>query len=73
DFLILVAISIIIATPVAFFLMTNWLKNYVYRTDVSAGLLLGAALITIVITFITVSYKSYQAAVMNPANSLKTE
>ncbi|MGB8490971.1 MAG: ABC transporter permease, partial [Bacteroidales bacterium] len=60
DFLILVAISTIIATPVAFYLMSNWLKNYVYRTDVSAGLLLGAALITIVITFITVSYKSYQ-------------
>ena len=73
DFLMLVVISIIIATPVAFFLMRNWLKNYVYRTDISAGLLVGAALITIVITFITVSYKSYQAAVMNPANSLKTE
>jgi putative ABC transport system permease protein len=73
DFLILVAISIIIATPAAYFLMHNWLKNYVNRTNISAGLLLGAALITLVITFITVSYKSYQAAAMNPANSLKTE
>ena len=38
-----------------------------------AFLLIGAALLTIVITFITISYKAYQAAVMNPANSLKTE
>lgn len=53
--------------------MSNWLENYVYRTKIGLSLLLGAALLTIAITFITISYKAYQAAVMNPANSLKTE
>jgi hypothetical protein len=53
--------------------MNNWLENYVYKTNIGPALLLYAALITLVITFMTVSYKAYQAAVMNPANSLKTE
>jgi len=73
DFIILIAISIIIALPAAYYFMSNWLENYVYRTGIGWALLLGAALLTIVITFITISYKAYQAAVMNPANSLKTE
>jgi putative ABC transport system permease protein len=73
DFLILIAIAIIIAVPVAYYLMNNWLKNYVYRTDIGLVLVLLAALLTIIITFVTISYKAYQAAVMNPANSIKTE
>jgi len=73
DFLLLVAIGIIIAVPVAYYFMNNWLENYVYKTNVGTALLLYAGLITLVITFMTVSYKAYQAAVMNPAASLKTE
>jgi putative ABC transport system permease protein len=73
DFLILVAIGIVIAVPVAVYFMSNWLENYVYRMKISAPLIILAALLTIVITFITISYKAYQAAMMNPANSLKTE
>ena len=73
DFLILVSIGIIIAVPVAYYFMNKWLENYVYRTKIGAPLLLIAALLTIVITFITISYKAYQAAIMNPARALKTE
>lgn len=73
DFLILVIIGIFIATPIAYSLMHNWLKNYVYRTNIGAVLLILAALLTIVITFATISYKAYQASVMNPAQSLKNE
>lgn len=73
DFLLLVTIGIVIAVPVAYYFMNNWLENYVYKTNIGPALLLYAALITLVITFMTVSYKAYQAAVMNPANSLKTE
>ena len=71
DFLILVSIGIVIAIPVAYYFMNNWLKNYVYRTNVGLPLLIIAALLTIVITFVTISYKAYQASVMNPAQSLK--
>jgi putative ABC transport system permease protein len=73
DFLILVAIGIVIAVPVAYYFMSNWLEKYVYRTNIGVPLLLTAALLTIVITFVTVSYKAYQAAIMNPAKALKAE
>ncbi|HUX97833.1 MAG TPA: ABC transporter permease [Bacteroidales bacterium] len=73
DFLILVIIGIAIAIPVAYYFMHNWLENYVYRTNISAMLLIGASIITVLITFITVSYKAYQASILNPANSIKTE
>jgi putative ABC transport system permease protein len=73
DFLILVSIGIAIAVPVAYYFMNNWLENYVYKTNISVMLLIGAALITIVITMITISYKAYQASILNPASSIKTE
>jgi putative ABC transport system permease protein len=73
DFLILVAISIIIALPAAYYFMSNWLENYVYRTKIGVLLLFVSAILTIVITFITISFKAYQAAATNPAYSLKTE
>ena len=73
DFLILVTIGILIAIPEAYYFMHQWLENYVYRSNIGVPLLIISALLTIVITFLTISYKAYQAAVMNPANSLKTE
>jgi putative ABC transport system permease protein len=73
DFLILVTVAIIIAFPVAYYFMSNWLENYVYRTNIGLTLFIIAALLTLLITFITISYKAYQAAILNPANSLKTE
>jgi putative ABC transport system permease protein len=73
DFLILVAIGIVIAVPIAYYFMNRWLENYVYRTKIEVPLLLTAALLTILITFLTISYKSYQAAIMNPARALKSE
>jgi putative ABC transport system permease protein len=73
EFLILIGISIVIAVPAAYYIMNRWLENYVYRSKVSILLLLLAAVLTIVITFITISYKAYQASILNPASSLKTE
>jgi putative ABC transport system permease protein len=73
DFLLLVTIGIVIATPVAYYLMHNWLTKYVYRTSISVVLIMLAALLTFVITFATISYKAYQASIMNPAMALKTE
>jgi putative ABC transport system permease protein len=73
DFLILVSVSVIIALPVAYYFMNNWLQNYVYRTKIGVMVLILAALLTMVITFITISYKAYQAAIMNPASSIRTE
>jgi putative ABC transport system permease protein len=73
DFLLLVIIGIIAAVPIAYYFMSNWLENYVYRIQIGVSVIALAALMTIAITFITVSFKAYQASIMNPANSLKTE
>lgn len=73
DFLILVGISILIALPVAYYFISNWLENYIYRTNIGIPLLVLAALLTVAITFITISYKAYQAALTNPASSIRTE
>jgi putative ABC transport system permease protein len=73
DFLILVSAGIVIAVPVAYYFMSNWLENYVYRTTVGIGVIILAAILTIAITFLTISFKSYKAAVMNPASSVRTE
>ncbi len=73
DFLTLVAIAIIIAIPAAYYFMDNWLQNYVYRTKIGLTLLFSATILTIIITLLTISYKAYQAAVTNPASSIRTE
>jgi putative ABC transport system permease protein len=73
EFLLLVSISIIIAFPIAFYMMNNWLQNYVYRTELGVMIFIIAAIITITITFVTISYKAYKASILNPANSLRSE
>ena len=65
--------GIVIAVPIAWYFMHNWLKNYVYRINIGIALIAMAALLTTLITFITISYKAYQASIMNPADSIKTE
>lgn len=70
-FLKLAVIAILIAIPIAYYFMSRWLENYVYRTEISISLLIIAALSTILISVITISYKAYQAANLNPAESVK--
>ena len=53
--------------------MHNWLQNYVYRINIGVALVVLAALITLIITLLTVSYKAWQASIMNPATAIKTE
>jgi putative ABC transport system permease protein len=73
DFLVLTLIAIVISFPVAYFFMSNWLENYVYRTKLGILLFIAGGVLTILITFVTISFKAYQAAVLNPATSIKTE
>jgi putative ABC transport system permease protein len=73
DFAILVFISIIIASPVAYYFMHNWLRNYQYHTDVAWWIFIVTATGAILITLITVSFQSIKAALANPIKSLKTE
>ncbi len=73
DFVGLVVLSIIIASPIAYYLMSNWLNDYTYRTDLSFSVFLISGLGALFITLLTVSYQSIKTASANPIKSLKTE
>ena len=73
DFITLVFISFLIAAPVAWYLMNNWLQGYNYRITISWEIFLLSGLIAMVIALITVSYQAIKAAIANPVKSLRTE
>ncbi len=73
DFVKLVIISLLIAIPTAYYLMTNWLQHYTYRAGMSWWIFAATAAGAILITLATVSYQSVKAAMMNPVKSLKSE
>ena len=73
DFVVLVLISLAIVTPTTYYFMRSWLQNYQYRTEISWWVFALAGISAILITIITVSYQSINAALMNPTKSLKTE
>jgi putative ABC transport system permease protein len=73
DFLKLVGISIIIATPIAWWAMNKWLQSFSYRVAISWWMFLLAGVIAIMIALITVSFQAIKAAVANPVKSLRTE
>jgi putative ABC transport system permease protein len=73
DLLKPVIIATIIAIPIGYYAMNNWLESFVYRTAMQWWVFVIAALITLVIAFATVSFKAIKAAISNPAISLKAE
>lgn len=73
DFLKLVLVAFIIASPIAWYIMNKWLQDFAYRIDISAWVFVIAALLAVIITIITVSFQAIKAAVANPVNSLRTE
>jgi len=73
DFFILIVIAFTIATPLAYYLMENWLQDFTYRISISWWIFLLAGIVTVIITFLTVSVQAIKAATANPVNSLRTE
>ncbi len=73
DFIVLVLISCVIASPVAFYFLQNWLENYYYRISISPVVFIVAAIAAITITVITISFQAIKAAIANPVKSLRTE
>ncbi|HEY8917033.1 MAG TPA: FtsX-like permease family protein, partial [Chitinophaga sp.] len=73
EFVMLVGIALLIATPLAYYFMHQWLQHYQYRADLSWWIFSAAAAGALLITILTVSYQSIKAALMNPVQSLKTE
>jgi ABC-type antimicrobial peptide transport system permease subunit len=73
DFIVLVLISCMIASPVALYYMQDWLQQYNYRIIITPFVFVVAGITAIVITIITVSFQSIKAAIANPVKSLRTE
>ena len=73
DFIVLVLISCMIATPVALYFLHGWLLKYDYRISIGPGVFIVSAIMAIMITVITISFQAIKAATANPVKSLRTE
>jgi ABC-type antimicrobial peptide transport system permease subunit len=73
EFVVLVTISLLIAIPIAYYFMHNWLQDYQYRADLSLWIFAAAGVGALVITLLTVSFQAIKAAIANPVKSLRTE
>lgn len=73
DFLRLIAIACLVAFPVAWWIMHNWLQNYEYRIEISWWIFFAAGVSAIMIALITIGFQSIKAAIANPVKSLRTE
>jgi putative ABC transport system permease protein len=73
DFVFLVGISLLLAMPLAWYFMNNWLQKYQYRSDMAWWIFAMAGIGALLITLLTVSYQSIKAAMANPVNSLRSE
>jgi putative ABC transport system permease protein len=73
DFLKLVGIAIILASPVSYYLMDRWLQDFAYKTNISWWIFIAAGVIALTIALATVSFQAIKAAIANPVKSLKTE
>ncbi len=73
EFVTLVLVAMLIAFPVVWLVMNNWLNGFAYRIYMSADIFLLTAICTLLITLATVSYQSVRAAIANPMRSLRTE
>ncbi|HEV3412709.1 MAG TPA: ABC transporter permease [Puia sp.] len=73
EFLVLVAISLVIAVPIAWFGMSKWLQQYEYRTTLAWWIFAAAGLGALVVTILTVGYQSIKAATANPTGILRSE
>jgi ABC-type antimicrobial peptide transport system permease subunit len=73
DFIVLVVISCVIATPVAYYFLQKWLQKFTYHTSISWWVFAASSLGALAITLLTVSFQAIKAALMNPVKSLRSE
>ncbi|GAB3316750.1 ABC transporter permease [Larkinella ripae] len=73
DFLTLVVIAILIASPIAWWAMQQWLQDFAYRIAIPWWVFVAAGGLALLIAFVTVSFQSIKAALMNPVSSLRAE
>ncbi|WP_020599302.1 ABC transporter permease [Spirosoma panaciterrae] len=73
DFVVLVIIACLIASPIAYYYLSEWLSDYDYRTELSWWVFAGSGAGALIITLLTVSFQTIKAALVNPVKSLRSE
>ncbi len=73
EFLKLVVISLLVAFPVSWYAMNQWLDGYAYKTDINVWVFISAGMLTLLVAFVTISYQTIRAAITNPVLSLRNE
>jgi putative ABC transport system permease protein len=73
DFIKLIVVAILIATPTAWWAMNRWLNDFAYRTPMNVWVFIAAGSIALSIALFTVSFQSIKAAIVNPVKSLRSE
>jgi ABC-type antimicrobial peptide transport system permease subunit len=73
EFVVLVIISCVIASPLSYYSLHDWLLKYPYRITIGPGVFIVAALVAILITILTISWQAIRAAIANPVKSLRAE
>ena len=73
DFTILVGIAMLVAIPLAYFAAGYWLQSFPYKADLSVFIFILAGIVSLAISWITVSYQSYRASSINPVKSIAAE
>jgi putative ABC transport system permease protein len=73
EFTKLVGIAFFIAVPIVWYFMSRWLQNFAYRIDIGLGIILLAGISAMVVAWLTVSYQSIKATLVNPVESLRSE
>ncbi|GAB3967873.1 ABC transporter permease [Spirosoma terrae] len=73
EFVIMVVIAFCIAAPITYYVLSDWLRNYQYRTELSWWIFAASGIGALVVTLLTVSFQSLKAALMNPVKSLRSE
>ena len=71
--MILVSVALLIAFPLAWWIMNDWLQDFTYHININAWVFVLAALISLAIAFSTISFHAIKAALTNPVKSLRTE
>jgi len=73
EFIVLITIAFLLAGPIGYYAMHNWLQNYAYHINITAGIFIISIAASVLIAMITISYQAIKAALVNPVRSLRSE
>ncbi|MDR0796645.1 MAG: ABC transporter permease, partial [Tannerella sp.] len=73
NFMVLTGISFVVAIPLAWWIMAEWLQNYEYRIGISWWVFAGSGLLVVLIAMCTVGFQAIRAAMANPVKAIKSE